>query len=77
MEKFKFNPSKWAPFQDRDICEKIRNIKKEDFAKHPTSALFSKNKLKTGPAWALQFLYYVRCYVSFNLKNIINLSCIR
>ncbi len=32
----------------------------------PTSALFCKNKLKIGPAWALQFLDYVRGYVPFN-----------
>ena len=27
---------------------------------HPTSALFSKIKIKTGLPWALQFLDYVR-----------------
>ena len=35
MEKFEFTPSKWIPFHDKVVLEKIRNIKKEDITKHP------------------------------------------
>ena len=35
MENFKYGMSKWAPFKDRKVCERVRNIKKEDITKHP------------------------------------------
>jgi len=34
MSEFKYGISEWAPFRDPIICEKVRNIKKEDIAKH-------------------------------------------
>ena len=35
MEQFKYGISEWAPFKDREVCERIRNIEKEDITKHP------------------------------------------
>ena len=35
MENFKYGISEWAPFKDEKVCEIVRNIKKEDIAKHP------------------------------------------
>jgi len=34
MKDFKFGISKWAPFQDKEVCERVRNIKREDITKH-------------------------------------------
>ena len=34
MNEFKYDISDWAPFRDSKICEKVRNIKKEDITKH-------------------------------------------
>lgn len=34
MEKFKYGISKWAPFKDETVCERVRKIKKEDITKH-------------------------------------------
>lgn len=34
MSEFKFNPSKWAPFDDQAVCERVRRVKKEDLTKH-------------------------------------------
>jgi glucosamine-6-phosphate deaminase len=34
QEGFRYGVSKWAPFQDRDVAERVRNIKKEDLTKH-------------------------------------------
>lgn len=34
MKKFDFEPSKWIPFRDKEIIEKVRAIKKEDIVKH-------------------------------------------
>ena len=31
---FKYSPSKWVPFRDKTVLEKIRKIKKEDLTKH-------------------------------------------
>ena len=34
MSNFKFQPSRWVPyFDDQDVCEKVRNIRREDIAK--------------------------------------------
>ena len=35
MKSFKFEPSKWVPFRDKEVLEKVRSIKKEDITKHP------------------------------------------
>ncbi len=35
MEKFQFSPSKWVPFRDKEVIERVRNIKREDITKHP------------------------------------------
>ena len=35
MEEFKYEISKWVPFKDRKVCERVRNIKKENIEKHP------------------------------------------
>jgi glucosamine-6-phosphate deaminase len=34
LEEFKYGISEWAPFKDRKVCERVRNIKKEDITKH-------------------------------------------
>lgn len=34
-QAFTFQPSKWVPFRDQEECERIRNIKRKDFEKHP------------------------------------------
>jgi glucosamine-6-phosphate deaminase len=31
---FEFGLSKWAPFQDRETCERVRRIRREDICKH-------------------------------------------
>jgi glucosamine-6-phosphate deaminase len=35
MSVFVYEPSKWVPFRDREVLERIRKIKKEDIARHP------------------------------------------
>jgi glucosamine-6-phosphate deaminase len=35
MEKFNYEPSKWVPFRDKKVLEKIRKIKMSDITKHP------------------------------------------
>jgi glucosamine-6-phosphate deaminase len=39
MAQFAFQPSKWAPFKDSAVCDRVRRIKKEDIAKHPNPNL--------------------------------------
>ena len=34
MNSFQYGISKWVPFQDKDVCEKVRGMKKEDICKH-------------------------------------------
>jgi len=35
MEKFDYQPSKWVPFRDKEVIERVRKIKREDIEKHP------------------------------------------
>jgi glucosamine-6-phosphate deaminase len=35
MSTFSYEPSKWVPFRDTEVLERVRKIKKEDIAKHP------------------------------------------
>ncbi len=35
MKEFTFKPADFVPFKDREVLEKIRNIKREDIEKHP------------------------------------------
>ncbi|MCL6087722.1 MAG: hypothetical protein M1475_04865 [Actinobacteria bacterium] len=34
MSNFNYNPSKWVPFRDKDVIERVRKIKREDITKH-------------------------------------------
>ena len=35
MEGFDYQPSKWIPFRDKEVIERVRKIKREDIEKHP------------------------------------------
>lgn len=35
MANFEFEPSKWIPFRDKDVLQRVRNIRREDIDKHP------------------------------------------
>ncbi len=34
MSEFTYKPSSWVPFQDMEVIERVRNIKREDIEKH-------------------------------------------
>ncbi|MCL5070628.1 MAG: hypothetical protein M1308_07000 [Actinobacteria bacterium] len=34
MEKFNYSPSKWVPYKNKEVIEKVRKIKKEEISKH-------------------------------------------
>jgi glucosamine-6-phosphate deaminase len=35
MFTFDYNPSDWVPFRDKEVLDRVRNIKREDITKHP------------------------------------------
>jgi len=35
MSNFEYSPSKWVPFRDKKVLERVRSIKREDITKHP------------------------------------------
>lgn len=35
MSNFNFEPASWIPFRDKEVLERVRNIKREDMEKHP------------------------------------------
>jgi glucosamine-6-phosphate deaminase len=36
MKGFTYGVSKWAPYHDRDVCERVRAIKKDEITTHPS-----------------------------------------
>lgn len=52
MSTFKFNPSVWVPFRDKETLERVRNIKREDIEKHPNPDF----KIKVVPDQDLEFI---------------------
>jgi len=34
MTEFNYSPSKWVPFRDKEVLERVRKIKREDITKH-------------------------------------------
>lgn len=34
MSTFEFDPAPWVPFKDKEVLERVRNIKREDMEKH-------------------------------------------
>ncbi len=35
MGKFEYEPAEFIPFRDKEVLERVRNIKREDISKHP------------------------------------------
>ena len=35
MKSFQYGISKWAPFRNKEVCDKVRLIKRENITKHP------------------------------------------
>lgn len=35
MSGFNYSPSKYVPFRDMEVLERVRKIKREDIDKHP------------------------------------------
>jgi len=53
MSEFKFTPSKWVPFRDAEVLERVRKIKREDIEKHPNPDF----KIKVVPDDYLEFIW--------------------
>ena len=53
MEKFEYQPSKWVPFRDKEVIEKVRKIKREDILNHPNPNL----NIKILPADEIEFIW--------------------
>ena len=34
MKEFTFSPAPWIPFRDKEVLERVRNMKREDLEKH-------------------------------------------
>ena len=54
MEKFNYNPSKFIPWDvDKEVLERVRNIKREDIEKHPNPDL----KIRVVPDSEVEFIW--------------------
>lgn len=52
MKEFNFNPAPWIPFRDKEVLERVRNIKREDMEKHPNPDF----KIKIVPSFGSIFV---------------------
>lgn len=53
MKSFDYEPSKWVPFRDKEVIERIRAMKREDLVKHPNPDL----KIKILPDDHCEFVW--------------------
>ena len=53
MAEFQYSPSKWVPFRDKEVLERVRKIKREDITKHPNPDL----KIRVMKAADIQFMF--------------------
>lgn len=53
--QFPFEPADFLPFRDAEACERVRNIKKEDIAKHP-NANFKIRVIESDQAFAWTYV---------------------
>jgi len=54
MGEFKYNLAEFIPFRDREVCERVRAIKKEDICKHPNPE-FKIRIIETSEEFYFQF----------------------
>ncbi|MDP7163189.1 MAG: hypothetical protein QF577_06145 [Phycisphaerae bacterium] len=53
MTEFDYSPSKWIPFRDKKVLERVRNIKRQDIEKHPNPDF----KIRVIPDDDLRFIF--------------------
>jgi len=55
---FNYSPSKWVPFRDKAVLEKVRKIKREDIAKHPNPDF----NIQVVPDQDVGFIWLTDCF---------------
>lgn len=53
MKSFEYEPSKWVPFRDREVIERVRKIKRADIEKHKNPDL----NIKVVPDDQVEFIW--------------------
>ncbi len=53
MKKFRYSPSKWVPFRDAKVLERVRNIRREEIDKHPNPEF----NIKVVPDNQVEFIF--------------------
>ncbi len=62
MKNFDYEPSKWVPFRNKKVLDRVRKIKKEDLTKHPNPdfkiQIIKDNEF--GPRFIADILYRLK-----------------
>jgi len=72
-QKFSFEPSKWIPFRDTRVIDRVRNIKREDITKHPNPDF----KIKVVPdadiewIWVMDMFHRIKTAADRNRKVVL------
>lgn len=63
MEIFRYSPSKWVPYKNLEIIEKVRKIRKEDLTRHPNPDF----KIKINKDDMIEFIWVSDMF--YRIKN--------
>lgn len=55
MAEWKFEPAKFLPFRDAEVCDRVRKIKKQDICKHPNKN-FSIRIIEDSTVFSFSFI---------------------
>jgi glucosamine-6-phosphate deaminase len=71
MKEFKYSPSKWVPFRDMEVLERVRRIKREQIAKHPNPEF----RIQVVPDDQVEFIFVTDMFYRIHKAAEENRSC--
>ena len=71
MKEFKYSPSKWVPFRDVEVLERVRRIKREQIAKHPNPEF----RIQVVPDDQVEFIFVTDMFYRIRKAAEENRSC--
>jgi len=68
QNRFTFKPAPWIPFQDREVLERVRKIRREDMEKHPNPDFKIKIVPDVGGLWLADMILRIQESDKMNQK---------
>ncbi len=71
MKEFKYSPSKWVPFRDVEVLERVRRIKRGEITKHPNPEF----RIQVVPDDQVEFIFVTDMFHRISKAAEENRSC--